>query len=302
MSGELTVRGSMPVQSMTDIEAVGKYIAGSGMFGCKNEAQGVVLAMTCHMENITPIQFNRIYHMIDGKPSMRADAMLADFNKRGGKHEVLQRDATAASVKLNGTTFSLTWEEVKKEPFVYQKDGKTLKTNWASPRARMQMLWARVVSDGVRAVMPEVAAGIYTPEEVEDGKTLPAVGEAAAPAMASDTPPPARVIPPEEAQVSAPKGRKAKAQPAAEPPKETPPDEQPAPQPAEVSTEDAERFSRIPVGPKKGEKFDIFATKSLKTALEKGPTYPEWEKGHTDYVAALLAKREEEEKNGAPQP
>lgn len=300
MSGELTVTRAMPVASMGDIEAVGKYIAGSGMFGCKNEAQGVVLAMTCHMEGITPIQFNRIYHMIDGKPSMRADAMLAEFNKRGGKHEVLRRDAEEAAVKLNGVAFSLKWDEAKKEPFVFQKDGKTLKTNWASPRARMQMLWARVVSDGVRTVMPEVAAGIYTPEETEDMKALP-VAAAAEPVMAGNTQPP-KVIPPEQAQVSPPRGRKPKAEPAAQPP---PPQEPPQQEPShaaepEPSPEDLERFSRIPCGPRKGEKFSIFSTSGLKTALEKGPNYPEFEKGHLDFVRNLLAQREAEEKKEEP--
>lgn len=32
----------------------------------------------------------------------------------------------------------------------------------------MQMLWARVVSDGVRAMAPEVVAGYYTPEELDE--------------------------------------------------------------------------------------------------------------------------------------
>ena len=48
------------------------------------------------------------------------------------------------------------------------KDGKTYKDNWATPRSRMQMLWARVVSDGVRTMAPEICSGIYTPEETAD--------------------------------------------------------------------------------------------------------------------------------------
>ena len=43
-----------------------------------------------------------------------------------------------------------------------------LKAKYSTPRARMQMLWARCVSDGVRVVAPECVQGIYTPEETAD--------------------------------------------------------------------------------------------------------------------------------------
>jgi hypothetical protein len=36
-------------------------------------------------------------HIIEGKPSMRADAMLAKFVERGGKYEIAERSATRAA-------------------------------------------------------------------------------------------------------------------------------------------------------------------------------------------------------------
>ncbi len=169
-----TAAHAMPIQSMADIEMVGQFMARSAMFGIKNEDQGKVVALTCHMEGMTPFQLVRKYHFIDGRLTMRSDAMLAEFRAvTGGFHEIIERTAEVASVKLIDAnydveaTFTLTWAECQHEPFVKTKTG-ALKTNWATPRARMQMLWARVVSDGIRAFAPEVVCGIYAPEEVQD--------------------------------------------------------------------------------------------------------------------------------------
>jgi len=51
---------------------------------------------------------------------------------------------------------------------IYKSKNDELKFNWSTPRKRKQMLWARLVSDVVRAIAPQVVKGIYTPEEVAD--------------------------------------------------------------------------------------------------------------------------------------
>lgn len=153
------------------ISQIGEMFAKSGMFGCDRKEQGQVLAMVCVTEKKSPTQLLREYHIIEGRLSDRADSMLAKFRAAGGKHRVIKRDADAAAVELTkdgqSLTFSLTFEEVKGEPFVTKKEG-GFKKNWATPRARMQTLWARVISDGVRTMAPEIVSGIYTPEEIQD--------------------------------------------------------------------------------------------------------------------------------------
>lgn len=49
-------------------------------------------------------------------------------------------------------------------------------------RARMQMLWARCVSDGVRTVAPQCCCGIYTPEETDDFADAPRAASVQPPA------------------------------------------------------------------------------------------------------------------------
>lgn len=153
-------------------EKLGQWMARSGMFGLTSAEQGMVLALTCLSEGITPVAFKRRYHLIDGNLSMRSDAMLAEFRMAGGKHQIISRtpDLAAISLTMDGLTaeFRFSWTEAQAEPYVRAKDGKTLKRNWSTPRGRTQMLWARVVSDAVRAVAPEIVAGVDCPEEVAD--------------------------------------------------------------------------------------------------------------------------------------
>ncbi len=150
----------------------GAELAKSKMFGCENESQGRVLALACLCDKQSPTTVAKRNNIIGGKLSLKYDAMLSDFIDLGGDHKVISRTAELAEIELTlgDRTFreSLSWEDAKAEPFVYAKDGKTLKKNWATPRARRQMLWARVVSEAVRVLAPQINAGLYTPEEAID--------------------------------------------------------------------------------------------------------------------------------------
>ncbi len=173
----------IPYQTVRDpiefVEKLGDAIARSGMFGCKNVESGKVLAMTCLSERKSPTEIARRYHIIDGRLSMKAGAMLADFRTKGGRHRIVERSPERAAIELtiDGQTqqFEFTWEQAQQEPFVRDKKN-NLKTNYATPRIRMQMLWARVVSDSIEAMAPEIAYGVYTPEEISDFQEINGAG------------------------------------------------------------------------------------------------------------------------------
>lgn len=118
---------------------------------------------------------------------MRSDAMQAEFQRHGGRltwiksddkvceaefsHPLYQPKPLKIAVTLKELTDSevaMTWQKKNvNERWVndYQKP-KVLKDTYRKfPR---QMLRARVISEGVRAVDPGVIVGIYTPEEVQD--------------------------------------------------------------------------------------------------------------------------------------
>ena len=148
----------------------GKAMAASCMFGAKNDQQGMVLAMACLTERQSTLVLARRYHIIGGNMSMKSSVMLAEFRQRGGDHNIIERSADRAEIELisgrKKYKFAFTFEQAKVEDYVFAKDGKTFKDNWSTPRRRMQMLWARCVSDSIDAVCPEVKAGYYTPEEL----------------------------------------------------------------------------------------------------------------------------------------
>jgi len=151
------------------VEKLGEIIASSGMFGCTKIEQGQVLALQCLSERKPPLELAKTYHVIDGKLSMRSDAMLAKFQLSGGSVKWTRRDdkAVEATFTLRGNSLAFT---AKLEDFVANgvavtRDGK-LKDNWR--KFTRQMLTARVVSEAVRLLAPEVVFGVYTPEEISD--------------------------------------------------------------------------------------------------------------------------------------
>jgi hypothetical protein len=129
------------------------------------------MAWECLARRTPPLQLKETYHLINTGPgaalTMWADAMLAGFLAIGGRHRIIERSGDRAAVELTnaGQTveFECTFADAKAAGLTAGKKGE--KENWSSPRQRMQMLWARVISDGVRAMAPQVCAGKYTPED-----------------------------------------------------------------------------------------------------------------------------------------
>lgn len=58
--------------------------AKSGMFGITNPSMAICLFAICQAEGLHPVTALKRFHIIEGKPSMRADAMLAEFMAKGG--------------------------------------------------------------------------------------------------------------------------------------------------------------------------------------------------------------------------
>lgn len=161
---------SHPSQSLIDripdpIEAslkLGECVAKSGMFGCQNIGQGVVIAFHCLQSGMPLLDFQAMYHLIDGKPSKKPEAMLAAFVGEGGKFEwMADGESGTATIRLGDCPpFSYSIEEAKQAGLVKPKGG------WEkNPKA---MLRARCVSGAMRMYAPHLVVGVYTPEELED--------------------------------------------------------------------------------------------------------------------------------------
>ena len=157
------------------IEKMGQWISKSGLFSCDKLEQGMVLAMASLSERRPILDICRRFHIMDGKLSMKSEAMLAEFNQRGGTHfweKSDEQEAVLILTKGQFENFKVTYTIKDAERAnLCGKDG-AMRQGQAKPggwqKSTDAMLRARCVSKGIRMVDPSVVVGIYTPEEVED--------------------------------------------------------------------------------------------------------------------------------------
>jgi len=148
----------------TDQERMANAIAKSGLFGLKSADQVLALMAVAQAEGRHPGSVARDYHIIQGRPALRADAMLARFQQAGGTVAWLKYADDEVKAEFShpqGGSLTLSWTLKQAREI-----GLAGKDNWKNyPRA---MLRARVISEGIRTVYPGVLTGEYTPEEVMD--------------------------------------------------------------------------------------------------------------------------------------
>lgn len=167
--------------SVSDIERMAVAVAKSGLFGVRTVEQATALMLISQAEGMHPAIAARDYHVINGRPTLKADAMLARFQQAGGtvkwgKYTDAEVSATIAHPQGGSVEISWTME-------MANRAGLTKNPTWRQyPR---QMLRARVISEGIRTVFPGVAVGVYTPEEAADFDKKP---EPAAPSPAPAEP------------------------------------------------------------------------------------------------------------------
>ena len=155
---------------VADIEKMAVAIAKSKMFGMKTPEEAFALMLIAQAEGMHPAIAARDFHVIQGRPTLKADAMMARFQQAGGKVQwdvYTDAEVTATFSHPSGGSLKLTWTFAQAS-----KIGLTGKDNWRNyPRA---MLRARCISEGIRTVYPGCVVGTYTAEEIEE---IPAPAE-----------------------------------------------------------------------------------------------------------------------------
>ena len=153
------------------------------VMGAQNAAEGMLAVVLINEVGLVKAESN--YHIMMGRISKKAHAVLADFVRAGGTYRIIDRSPEQAVMfaSKDGTQgeYTFTWEQALQEPFVYAGGigtqqyqltlpvaDRALKAKYATPRSRMQMLWARLISDTCQALCPEANDGMYPPEVVAD--------------------------------------------------------------------------------------------------------------------------------------
>ena len=148
-----------------DMQQMAKAIADSRLFGLTDVNQVLALGMVAQAEGHAFATAARDYHVIQGRPALKADAMMARFQAANGKvnWEVYTDErVTGTFSHPNGGTLSVTWTIEQARSIGLVKPG----SGWQKfPRA---MLRSRCISEGIRSVYPGSVTGFYSPEEVAD--------------------------------------------------------------------------------------------------------------------------------------
>lgn len=154
-------RHAMPLDAM---QRLAESVAKSGLFGIRTPDQALVLMSIAQAEGRHPALAARDYHIIQGAPAKKAEAMARDFLSGGGRIEWHQLDDEAADATFShpaGGSVRIRWDQAR-----VTKAG--LGSNPMHKKYPRQMLRSRTVSEGVRTVWPTATSGFYVPEEVAE--------------------------------------------------------------------------------------------------------------------------------------
>jgi hypothetical protein len=165
------------LMTIPEVKSLSVDFAKAGIFNTKNADQAFALMMLCHADDINPVQAMRRFHLIPNRDgsiqiTMRAEAMLADFQAHGGVCRWIQTDEEICIAEFSHPVTHPTPLPIEKRLQTYIDNGTAigregyLKENWK--KAPDAMLRARAISAGIRAVLPAVITGIYATEEMDD--------------------------------------------------------------------------------------------------------------------------------------
>lgn len=138
----------------------------TGFFGAKTPEQALLVMMSGRDLGLSYAQSLRAFHVIEGKPSLSADGMVAvalvrrDVCEFFRTIEVTNDHATVETKRMG--------QEAQRYTFTMadaQRAGVGGKPNWQ--RYPSRMLLARARSALARDVYPDLLMGLYDPDEVE---------------------------------------------------------------------------------------------------------------------------------------
>lgn len=168
----LALSGAVRINGFGDVFALAKSLANArgfvpSQFIGQPDALAAVILTGVEL-GMGPMEAMRSLHVIEGKPTMSAEAMHARARRAGVKTRWVETSATKATIEVTAPgekpqVMTFTIEEAKAA-------GLGGKGNWSKHPAAM--LRARATSAAMRAFCPEVlGAGIYESEsgEITDG-------------------------------------------------------------------------------------------------------------------------------------
>lgn len=150
--------------SLDEMRAFAEAAVASKFYGFASADQMLPLMIIAQSEGRSFASVVQEYSVIQGRPALKAESMLARFQKAGGhiKWTALTDERCAAVFSHpQCDPVEVDWDMDRA-----RQAGLAGRGPWKTyPRA---MLKARTISDGVRTAYPACLGGMYTPEEVSD--------------------------------------------------------------------------------------------------------------------------------------
>ena len=162
---KVTDREEIQPTSWDEKVRIAKTVAASGLFALKSPETVLTLMLIAEAEHISPIRAMMIYDVVNGRPSMKAQAMLARFQEAGGicvwketSNEAAEAVFIHPVAQPDGLPVRFTIADAQRMGDQFRN------ATWHHHPA--DMLVARVIAKGVRRVLPGVILGFYSPEEI----------------------------------------------------------------------------------------------------------------------------------------
>jgi len=155
----------MEIVPIAQVQVMAKSVVQSGLFGLKNQDQAFTLMLIAQAEGIHPIQAIQKYSIINGMPSLKSTEIQSRFQKSGGILKWVETSNTKAVCEMSHPSYDgkyLSEFTIADATLM----GLVNKDNWK--KMPKQMLMARCISAGVRAVYPDCLNNMYSEAEVQD--------------------------------------------------------------------------------------------------------------------------------------
>jgi len=152
--------------NMGELNALAQSAAKTGFFGAKTPEQALVILMAGRDLGLSYSQALRAFHVIEGKPTLSADGMVAVCLVRRDVCEYFR------TISVDDKVATVETKRVGQDPQRYsfsmadaQRAGVAGKQNWT--RYPSRMLLARARAALARDVYPDLLLGLYDPDELE---------------------------------------------------------------------------------------------------------------------------------------
>ena len=167
MAGTTEIVSSTPMgETLKDLWRMAQYFSASKLFAFKTPEEAMAMMLIAHAEGRHPALAVRDYHIIQNRPALKSEAMLARFQQAGGIVTWSSHTDDRVAGRFIHPQSCPEGVDIEWDVARATKAKLINKDNWVN--YRRAMLRARVISEGVRAAYPACICGFYSPEELED--------------------------------------------------------------------------------------------------------------------------------------